>query len=106
VFLVHGEEGSLYALAQSLKDLGYSTMVPSMGDVYDVAEGQTQPAMPAQKVVDIQTKARGYQIQQQLERLQAIFARSGARRSPDMELKLSLLEADVRSLAEKWDALI
>ncbi len=106
VFLVHGEEESLYALAQSLTDLGYSTMVPSMGDVYDIAEGQAQPAMPTQKVVDIQTKARGYQIQQQLERLQAIFARSGARRSPDMELKLSLLEADVRSLAEKWDALI
>ena len=106
VFLVHGEEESLYALEQSLKDLGYMTMVPALGDAFDLVLGRTQAAMPEQKVVDIHTKVQGSQIQQQIEHLQAILARSAERRSPDMQLKLSILEADVRSLVEKWDGLI
>ena len=106
VFLVHGEEESLYALEQSLKDLGYSTMVPALGDAFDLVLGRTEAAMPKQKVVDIQTKAQGSQIQQQIEHLQVILARSAQRRSPDMQLKLSILEADIRSLVEKWDSLI
>jgi metallo-beta-lactamase family protein len=106
VFLVHGEEDSLYALEQSLKDLGYTTMVPALGDGFDIALGRTETALPKQKAVDIQTKAQGSQIQQQIERLQAILVRSAQRRSPDMQLKLSILEADIRSLVEKWDGLI
>jgi len=50
--------------------------------------------------------ARGYEIRQQLERILAILERSDQRRSPDMELKLSIMEADVTSLAEKWDKII
>lgn len=107
VILVHGEEESLFSLEKALQALGYSTMIPSLGESYELAQGETQAAaVPAPEVVDVRTKARGYKIQEQLALLQAIIARSSERRSPDMELKVSLLEADVRSLVDKWDELI
>ncbi len=107
VILVHGEEESLFSLEKALQALGYSTMIPSLGESYELAQGETQAAVvPAPEVVDVRTKARGYKIQEQLALLQAIIARSSERRSPDMELKISLLEADVRSLVDKWDELI
>lgn len=57
-------------------------------------------------VVDIKEKARGFGIIEALDQIEAIVDRSQERRSPDMELKISIMEADIKALAEKWDKII
>jgi hypothetical protein len=58
------------------------------------------------EAVDIKGRAYGYKLQEQLRALQALVDRSLVRRSPDMPLKLTILEADLKTLTEKWEGLI
>ncbi|HPY37475.1 MAG TPA: hypothetical protein PLH38_06555, partial [Clostridia bacterium] len=58
------------------------------------------------RATELKTKERSFRIMEQLAILEAIIKRADERRSPDMDLKYTLLEADVKSLAEKWDELI
>lgn len=107
IFLVHGEPDALESLENAIESLGYRVMVPDLGDGYDLVMGARQaPEVPEETVVEIAAKARGYGIREQLERLERIVDRSDERRSPDMELKLSIMEADMKSMAEKWDGII
>ncbi len=107
IFLVHGESDSLDSLGEAIRSLGYDVMIPSLGEGFDLLAGAPKAAdLPQENVVEIATKARGYDIRAQLERIAQILERSDQRRSPDMELKLSIMEADIKSLADKWDGII
>ena len=50
--------------------------------------------------------ARDAGIKQDIERILQLLKSVEDRRSPDMELKLDIMEADVRSLADKWEKLL
>ena len=107
VFLVHGEPEALTSLGDGIRSLGYDVMIPDLGDGFDLTlDLPEQAELPKEEVVEISARARGYEIRQQLERILGILERSDQRRSPDMELKLAIMEADVASLAEKWDKII
>jgi len=107
VFLVHGEPEALTSLGDGIRSLGYDVMIPDLGDGFDLTlDLPEQAELPKEEVVEISARARGYEIRQQVERILGILERSDQRRSPDMELKLSIMEADVTSLAEKWDKII
>ena len=47
-----------------------------------------------------------YYLKQDIERILQLLKSVEDRRSPDMELKLDIMEADVRSLADKWEKLL
>ncbi len=106
IFLVHGEESALLSLEASLNCLGYNTVVPSMGDSYTITPLEPIAHEQIKLAKDIVTKERSFRVMEQLALLEAILKRGDERRSPDMDLKLKLFEADIKSLAEKWDELI
>ncbi len=107
VFLVHGEVSALESLESAIKSLGYETEIPSLGSSYDLVMGtQKDPELPAEEVIDIATKERGYGIRTLLEDMEKLLDRTADRRSPDMELKLTILEADMKALVDKWGSII
>ena len=109
IFLIHGEEETLLSFQGVLQSKGFTAVVPHLGELYELARAG-EPAAAAvtmqPEAVDIKGRAYGYKLQDQLAALKSLVDRSLIRRSPDMPLKLSILEADIRSLTEKWDGLI
>ena len=109
VFLIHGEEETLLSFQGTLQAKGFTAVVPHLGELYELARAG-EPAAAAvtmqPEAVDIKGRAYGYKLQDQLAALKSLVDRSLIRRSPDMPLKLSILEADIRSLTEKWEGLI
>lgn len=109
IFLIHGEEETLLSFQGALQAKGFTTVVPHLGELYELARAG-EPAAAAvtmqPEAVDIKGRAYGYKLQDQLAALKSLVDRSLIRRSPDMPLKLSILEADIRSLTEKWEGLI
>ncbi|MBQ3109213.1 MAG: MBL fold metallo-hydrolase, partial [Clostridia bacterium] len=107
VFLVHGEEEALTSLAGAVRSLGYEVEIPTLGSVYDLAAGEVVSS-PAPEAADIRVEdlARDAGIKQDIERIFQLLKSVEDRRSPDMELKLDIMEADVRSLADKWEKLL
>ncbi|HWR23956.1 MAG TPA: MBL fold metallo-hydrolase [Feifaniaceae bacterium] len=107
VFLVHGEEETLLAFQGVLQVQGHAALVPSLGEWYELEHAGEVAAVTVQpEAVDIKGRAHGYKLQEQLRLLQALVDRSLVRRSPDMPLKLTILEADLKALTEKWEGLI
>lgn len=105
VFLVHGETSVLDTFAQSIRSLGYDVSIPRLGESYDIAMGrmgQTVPTMTAA----VPEKEHGSDIAAQLKRIEALLEKSREHRSPDMDLKIDILEADIRALADKWEKLL
>ena len=104
IFLVHGEEESLLSLQTALQADGYKVSIPAL---FDEAElDGIDPAEPAENVLPMENTAASYECLEQLDRIRNVVIRSEARRSPDMELMRSILEADLKSLADKWDRII
>ena len=107
VFLIHGEEETLLAFQGVLQVQGYAAVVPHLGEWYELERAGEVAAVAVQpEAVDIKGRAYGYKLQEQLRALQALVDRSLVRRSPDMPLKLTILEADLKTLTEKWEGLI
>ncbi len=133
VFLVHGEDAALQSLDDALTNLGFSVTVPSLGDevvlvpdanaagvrrVKKAAPAPKRPAAPeateARPAQDalrddatpLACTAPEFAGNEQLKRLSAALMRSQDRRSPDTELKRAIFEADLKSLADKWDTLL
>ncbi len=107
VFLIHGEEETLLAFQGVLQVQGYATVVPHLGEWYELERAGEVAAVTVQpEAVDIKGRAYGYKLQEQLRALQTLVDRSLVRRSPDMPLKLTILEADLKTLTEKWEGLI
>jgi len=107
VFFVHGEEEALTSLAGAVRSLGYEVEIPALGSVYDLAAGEVVSS-PAPEAADIRVEdlARDAGIKQDIERILQLLKSVEDRRSPDMELKLDIMEADVRSLVDKWQKLL
>ncbi len=106
IFLVHGEENALLLLEASLNSLGYNTAVPYVGDSYTITAEKPLAHEQIKRATELKTKERSFRIMEQLALIETILKRAQERRSPDMDLKYTLLEADIKSLAEKWDELI
>ena len=81
--------------------------IPTLGSVYDLAAGEVVSS-PAPEAADIRVEdlARDAGIKQDIERILQLLKSVEDRRSPDMELKMDIMEADVRSLADKWEKLL
>ena len=56
--------------------------------------------------IPLAATAPGYESRALLKRIDGILERSEERRSPDMELKRAILEADLKALADKWETII
>ncbi len=81
---------------------------PRGGKAEKARDKAAQAPAPAETdtVHPLETTEPGYDAERELARIEAVLARSGERRSPDMALLRTVLEADLRSLADKWEALI
>ncbi|MBQ2817163.1 MAG: MBL fold metallo-hydrolase [Clostridia bacterium] len=108
VFLVHGEEDALASLGSALEERGFAVTIPHLGDSIELdMSGRPEPAqIEPVKTITIESTSRDYAMREQIERLESMLSRAMTRRSPDMELKLTILQADLKSLADKWDELI
>lgn len=135
IYLVHGEDDALASLSDALTSLGYDVTIPSLGDeapLTAVPEAQPKrasaapkrtakstaiakpaPAAPAEPAsaeptaaMPLAHTAPAFGARQALARMEALLDRSEERRSPDMELLRTVLEADLRTLADKWEKLI
>ena len=89
---------------------GASTLTVSPEQAKPAAPATPIPApaqSPAQpEAVSLASTSPTFEAEEQLRRIYGILQRSRQRRSPDMELKRTILEADLLSLADKWDQLI
>jgi metallo-beta-lactamase family protein len=104
VFLVHGESAVLNAFAHSIRSLGYDVSVPKLGESYDIfAEQMEKAAAPAAPAAGGE---RLPDIAAQLERIESLLMRADENRGADTELKLRILEEDIRALADKWERLL
>lgn len=129
VFLVHGEDAALQSLDDALTNLGFSVTIPSLGDEVALVPAanaggarRAKKAAPAPKrpaapdtagtlsapdaATPLACTAPEFAANEQLKRLSAALTRSQDRRSPDTELKRAIFEADLKSLADKWDTLL
>lgn len=106
IILVHGETESLLSLSQALQAKGHTIFVPYTGDVLDIDSNQARMAVPAAAVYDITFTEQDHGIREQIARILELLDKNKDRRSPDMPLKLSILEADVKALTDKWETLL
>ena len=135
VFLVHGEDESLKSLSGALEELGYDVTVPSLGDEVELqlaskrrapkkravppvheappvhaapvpeAAPEAAPDLP-QDVLPLSSTHAEADATEQLRRIEALIVRCAERRSADMELLRAVFEADLGSLADKWEKII
>lgn len=106
IVLVHGEVESLLTLSHVLQEQGHDTFIPYMGDALDIDSNQARMAIPAAEVYDVKVTEQDYGIREQITRMIELLDKNKDRRSPDMPLKLSILEADVKALTDKWETLL
>jgi len=105
VFLVHGEEDALFSLQASLAGLGFDVSIPKLGEEYDLSTLRAMAA-PVSRQAAAAASPHGDRLQEQLSALQALVARGTSRTAADAALKLTLLEADLKSLNDKWSSLL
>ncbi|MEL7608626.1 MAG: MBL fold metallo-hydrolase [Bacillota bacterium] len=108
VFLVHGEEKALESLENAISSLGFNVEIPALAEVYEIIPGAegTEQVTPKQAAVPVGELKRDTGIRKQTARIIELLDAIGQRRSPDMELKLDIMEADVKALVEKWSNLL
>ena len=106
VFLVHGEDPALESLRSALLDRGFSVSVPQLLEEAELSEKADAGLPCSGEAIPLGDTTAVAACEEQLDRLRAIAQRSLLRRSPDTELKRTILEADLRSLADKWDVLL
>ncbi|MDO4568697.1 MAG: MBL fold metallo-hydrolase [Clostridia bacterium] len=103
VFLVHGEDAALNSLEKSLSALGYNVTIPSLGSEF-VLDGHSAYATESagETAISINAIDRDAGIVDQLNRIYDLLDSIRERRSPDIALKLELMEDDIRSFADRW----
>ncbi len=106
VFLVHGEDPALESLRTALLNRGFSVSVPRLMEEAELSEKEDVGTDDPGEAVPIADTSAIADCEEQLDRLGAIVRRSLLRRSPDTELKRTILEADLKSMADKWDVLL
>lgn len=132
VFLVHGEKEVLELLGKDISSLGYDLEIPFLGEEFDldtmtaserpvVVQSATAPEEKAEaKVVDKKPANKTFEVPEatvtnldellpgtgildQLGKLAELMDGVSDRRSPDMTLKFSIMEEDLKSLYDKWE---
>ena len=102
VFLVHGEKEVLNSLCAAIKSLNYNVQIPQLLEEIDLAAGTvitpTTDAVPAKKAKTIEKSSE--EIVRQAQRIAAML--NGISSTPENELKLKLMEKDLRLFVEKW----
>ena len=102
VFLVHGEKEVLNSLCAAIKSLNYNVQIPQLLEEIDLAAGTvitpTTDAVPAKQAKTIEKSSE--EIVRQAQRIAAML--NGISSTPENELKLKLMEKDLRLFVEKW----
>ena len=102
VFLVHGEKEVLNSLCAAIKSLNYNVQIPQLLEEIDLAAGTvitpTTDAVPAKNAKTIEKSSE--EIVRQAQRIAAML--NGISSTPENELKLKLMEKDLRLFVEKW----
>ncbi len=106
IVLVHGETESLLTLSQTLQHDGHDTFIPYLGDALELTLEQPRVVTTPTTVFDLRSTEQDFGIREQLQRMQDLLDLNKNRRSPDMPLKLNILEADIKALVEKWETLL
>lgn len=105
VFLVHGEESALESLGAQLIQEGYSIAIPQLGESFALSGIAAQP-VPQASVHDLEERERGAGIRMETQRILDLLTSVDDLRSPDVALKLEIMEADLHALVEKWNQLL
>lgn len=110
VFLVHGEEEALDMLAEAIRSLGYNVTVPNLLDevvLTDVRkDGEPEaPSVqaPAADVESVEELTHEYKLVEQMERILKLAEEMSFKKSPDVSLKLDIMENDLAAFADKWE---
>lgn len=110
VFLVHGEEEALDMLAGAIRSLGYNVTVPNLLDEVVLTEGKKDgepeaPAVqaPAADVESVEELTHEYKLVEQMERILKLAEEMSFKKSPDVSLKLDIMENDLAAFADKWE---
>ncbi len=102
VFLVHGEKEVLNSLCAAIKSLNYNVQIPQLLEEIDLAAGTvitpTTDAVPAKNAKTIEKSSE--EIVRQAQRIAVML--NGISSTPENELKLKLMEKDLRLFVEKW----
>ena len=106
IFFVHGEETALESLNKAVQSLGYTTIVPALGGVYKLGDAEHDTLMPSAQVEDVNALDRDTEIKAYLNRVLKLLEEIHDRRSPDMELKLDIMEADIKAFADRWQEIL
>ena len=89
-----------------MQSLGYTTIVPALGDVYKLGDAEHDTLMPSAQVEDVNALDRDTEIKAHLNRVLKLLEEIHERRSPDMELKLDIMEADIKAFADRWQEIL
>lgn len=110
VFLVHGEEEALDMLAGAIRSLGYNVTVPNLLDEVVLTDGRKDsepeaPAVqaPAADVESVEELTHEYKLVEQMERILKLAEEMSFKKSPDVSLKLDIMENDLAAFADKWE---
>lgn len=110
VFLVHGEEEALDMLAGAIRSLGYNVTVPNLLDEVVLTDGKKDgepeaPAVqaPAADVESVEELTHEYKLVEQMERILKLAEEMSFKKSPDVSLKLDIMENDLAAFADKWE---
>lgn len=110
VFLVHGEEEALDMLAGAIRSLGYNVTVPNLLDEVVLTDGrkdgeQEAPSVqaPAADVESVEELTHEYKLVEQMERILKLAEEMSFKKSPDVSLKLDIMENDLAAFADKWE---
>ena len=107
IFLVHGEEDALNELGETLQAGGHTIRIPALGEAISLSAETTARKVPLPPdVIDVNVKAYGYRAREEIRRIGELLDATDQRRSPDMLLKIKILEADLKALADKWETLL
>jgi metallo-beta-lactamase family protein len=115
VFLVHGEGEVLDSYASSVRSLGYSAVIPKLGEEFDLENFEAlAPEAQMDQAPETEVHAAAApkpceicdRIEKETERIQELVQRAAALKSPDVLLKFAIMEEDVRSLTDKWEKIL
>ncbi len=105
VFFIHGEGEALTSLSKAVESLGYSVEVPSLFEEVDLITSEVRFAATAPEARQTDIDERAARISAQAKRVMALLDSLGGE-SAETQLKLRIMEKDVKQLADKWEELL
>ena len=97
-------------LAGAIRSLGYNVTVPNLLDEVVLTEGRKDgepeaPSVqaPAADVESVEELTHEYKLVEQMERILKLAEEMSFKKSPDVSLKLDIMENDLAAFADKWE---